>query len=721
MARSNSVGASSRADADHKGTDHTPKARPGLVIAEDDETASSSHRTETDADGSTEYSTDDGETSESRVAGQSESEQASDDGEDEDEDDEDDEEDDEEGEDDDDDEEDDEEEEEEEDDDDDDDDGDGAEDSDASSAHTTTTPRRGAADAGLSSAAIREALHARRAHGPDGPVDLEAAILEAAATVRPDPIAPSIGAPSLLDPEEVLQNPFSETAATPQPKRKVPPPPSALGARQMAASQKAERINDSEYDLILAQMVAQNRKLNQDPKAMRRSALGIGKLSESFERLQQRKQARSVAEAEGLGTGSTEFGIGVLKDSDADGAEEDKIDWEFWGGLIKDYNTVLSTSPIELSKAIYTGIPSVLRGMLWQLLSGSKDEDLEAQYAKYLSLPCPLEREIRRDLSRTFPSQEYFQDAKGVGQENLFNVVKAYSLFDPECGYCQGMQFIVGPLLLNMPDEEAFCTLVRLMQNYDLRGHYIPNMPSLQLRLFQFDRLVEETLPVLHLHMARRGIKSSMYASQWFMTSYRFPLDVVYRILDSILAEGIEAMFRFALALLEKNEDRLLKLDFEECVNFLKLHLIDVYTVRGRNASLTLQNEVAQGGDIRISELVTDAFQVKISPHTLDTYANEFFEQVKSANERQVEMDALRVVNRNLQLKVQSLEEQLSHLSTEHVDLVKRVVMAKLSQEEMAEDLVRYKVMYVDAQPRGTQLTSRYAEAVLQNEVSGQP
>lgn len=43
-------------------------------------------------------------------------------------------------------------------------------------------------------------------------------------------------------------------------------------------------------------------------------------------------------------------------------------------------------------------------------------------------------------------------------------------------------------------------------------------MPSLQLRLFQFDRLVEEFLPLLHMHLVRQGVKSSMYASQWFMT-----------------------------------------------------------------------------------------------------------------------------------------------------------------------------------------------------------
>jgi hypothetical protein len=45
----------------------------------------------------------------------------------------------------------------------------------------------------------------------------------------------------------------------------------------------------------------------------------------------------------------------------------------------------------------------------------------------------------------------------------LFNVMKAYAVMDPEVGYCQGSAFIVGMLLLNMPEEDAFCVFVKLM------------------------------------------------------------------------------------------------------------------------------------------------------------------------------------------------------------------------------------------------------------------
>ena len=85
--------------------------------------------------------------------------------------------------------------------------------------------------------------------------------------------------------------------------------------------------------------------------------------------------------------------------------------------------------------------------------SASKDQDLESHYAALLKQTSSHEKSISRDLSRTFPGHDYFRDPRdggGNGQENLFNVVKAYSLYDEEVGYTQGLQFIVGPLLLNV-------------------------------------------------------------------------------------------------------------------------------------------------------------------------------------------------------------------------------------------------------------------------------
>lgn len=101
-------------------------------------------------------------------------------------------------------------------------------------------------------------------------------------------------------------------------------------------------------------------------------------------------------------------------------------------------------------------------------MSSSKSHDLEAVYSALLRQPSAHEKAIRKDIQRTFPSHSYFQRG-GVGEGNLFNVLKAYSLYDPDVGYTQGIGFIVAAFLLNMPDEEAFCVLVRLMQSVSRR------------------------------------------------------------------------------------------------------------------------------------------------------------------------------------------------------------------------------------------------------------
>jgi hypothetical protein len=59
-----------------------------------------------------------------------------------------------------------------------------------------------------------------------------------------------------------------------------------------------------------------------------------------------------------------------------------------------------------------------------------------------------------------------------------------------------------------------------------------------------------------------------------------FPLSLVYRIFDIVFAEGIEAIFRFSLALMRRNEDKLLALDFEGILKFLGNEVFDCYKVR---------------------------------------------------------------------------------------------------------------------------------------------
>jgi hypothetical protein len=90
------------------------------------------------------------------------------------------------------------------------------------------------------------------------------------------------------------------------------------------------------------------------------------------------------------------------------------------------------------------------RGIVWQLLCGAHDSPVKKEFAHYIKSTSACERIIRRDIARTYPEHEFFKKKDGLGQESLFNVMKAYSLYDREVGYCQGSGFIVGLLLMQV-------------------------------------------------------------------------------------------------------------------------------------------------------------------------------------------------------------------------------------------------------------------------------
>jgi len=55
---------------------------------------------------------------------------------------------------------------------------------------------------------------------------------------------------------------------------------------------------------------------------------------------------------------------------------------------------------------------------------------------------------------------------------------------------------------------------------------------------------------------------------------------MVFRIFDNILATGVEALFGFSLVMLQKNEEKLLAMKFDEMVVYLNSKIFDTYRVR---------------------------------------------------------------------------------------------------------------------------------------------
>lgn len=134
---------------------------------------------------------------------------------------------------------------------------------------------------------------------------------------------------------------------------------------------------------------------------------------------------------------------------------------EFWAALVANFPQTAQRLPTLTSNKIRGGVPPPLRGVVWPSMAGARDTPLLAEFERLSGESSPYEGLIGKDIGRSFPTVDMFRDSNGEGQRMLARVLRSFSLYDSKIGYCQGLAFVVGPLLMHMTDAEAFCVLVR--------------------------------------------------------------------------------------------------------------------------------------------------------------------------------------------------------------------------------------------------------------------
>ncbi|XP_078285564.1 EVI5-like protein isoform X1 [Rhinoraja longicauda] len=340
--------------------------------------------------------------------------------------------------------------------------------------------------------------------------------------------------------------------------------------------------------------------------------------------------------------------------------EEDT--WILWGRLINEWEEVRKKKEKLLRELIRKGIPHHFRGIVWQLLCNATDMPVKNQYSELLKMTSPCEKLIRRDIARTYPEHDFFKGQYSLGQEVLFNVMKAYSLVDREVGYCQGSAFIVGLLLMQMPEEEAFCVFVRLMQEYRLRELFKPSMAELGLCIYQFEYLMQDQLPELNVHFRSQSFHTSMYASSWFLTIFltTFSLPLATRIFDIFMYEGLEIVFRIGMAILQFNQVELMQLDME-------------------GMSQHFQKVIPQQFDSCPDKLILKAYQVTYNPKKMKKLEKEYTAIKNKEMEEQIEIKRLRTENRLLKQRIETLEKESAALAD-------RLIQGQVTRAQEAEE-----------------------------------
>ena len=329
-----------------------------------------------------------------------------------------------------------------------------------------------------------------------------------------------------------------------------------------------------------------------------------------------------------------ELGIGQyfldkLKNLDSnskDFEKEEKI-LEIWNSImLKRDNS--SSFPLEKIKIqLKKNLPMKYRWTIWKiLLNISISNEDENNYIKLSSNQC--ERDIKKDLHRTFPNENFFSSKFLIGQEKLSRLLTAISMNYPTIGYCQGMNFISGFILsLSGGNEiEAFYVFNKLIKNYQTHflGFYEQNFELVHLFTHLFMEKFKKLLPKLHRIITdpQEGLKDYMWINKWFMTLflYVFPISVVVRIWDFIIIENSSLfLIKIALAFLKIYEKKLILMENFEINEFFKIFKNDEYSV----------NKTEK---IDLEKLIKKARKINLSRDFVSKNTKEFLIENKSAD-----------------------------------------------------------------------------------------
>ena len=250
--------------------------------------------------------------------------------------------------------------------------------------------------------------------------------------------------------------------------------------------------------------------------------------------------------------------------------------------MLSNFSLYKKNNYSKLKSRTRKGVPDCLRTKVWQLFAKipelkNKNKNVYSNIINQLKENDILNKKdediIIRDLHRTFPKNFIFMDKLGSGQRALYKVLSAYSFYNTNTGYVQGMGFITALFLTYMNEESSFWMLHSMMINYEMIGFYLKDFPELRKVLYVFLSLLKKFVPNVYLQFKNFNIYPTMYASQWFFTYFAslFDFNVVVRIYDCILLEGFKIVYRIALGILKLKEPIIVKFKyFEDVMNIFK-------------------------------------------------------------------------------------------------------------------------------------------------------
>ncbi|KAK8806976.1 hypothetical protein WA158_003735 [Blastocystis sp. Blastoise] len=209
--------------------------------------------------------------------------------------------------------------------------------------------------------------------------------------------------------------------------------------------------------------------------------------------------------------------------------------------------------------------------------------------------------EISRDIGRTFPLHALFREERGIGQQMLENVLEATAEYVNSIGYCQGMNFVAGALLICEIDpaikqfassqqgsielmqrtivtsqtnieKRVFRLFVYIINTLQMTRLWSVGIPGLKLYTYILDYYAKVYVPELCAHFEDIGFDLSIFVTKWFLTlfAYNLPFSILFKVWSFIFLEKWPGIFRVSIALLIYIQKYIQTLDLVDTSKYLQ-------------------------------------------------------------------------------------------------------------------------------------------------------
>ena len=230
--------------------------------------------------------------------------------------------------------------------------------------------------------------------------------------------------------------------------------------------------------------------------------------------------------------------------------KEKKLEWKYYLNQLFSPDIIFYNSKqISLIKELLISkLPTEKRRDFWFISSGAKREMLNnpGYYSSIIKnfpngTQSPGEASLKLDITRTFPYLDFYK--KEENRKKLERILKAFVRRNATIGYSQGLNFIVGRLLMVLEDEEkTFWVFTQIIEDY-LPGDFFLLFAGVRKDMKIIEKLMKKELKFFdeNINTCMSNLISRCFISLFSQT---FPENVLYIIWDAFFIYGEEILYK---------------------------------------------------------------------------------------------------------------------------------------------------------------------------------